>query len=161
MIAAAAVSATLIVSPQLLARLEARAEAQVRRRHRRRVARRLERAARATAVRAVLAARSQIGVPYVWGAESPGWGFDCSGLVQWAYSRVGVLLPRTTWMQRYSGKWASLFALRPGDLVFAEGGGHVGMYVGGGNVIQAPYTGTTVEVTPLADFGAEYARRIT
>lgn len=109
---------------------------------------------------AVHAAESQLGVPYVWGAESPGWGFDCSGLVQWAWGRAGVWIPRTTWSQTYSGIAVSLRHLYPGDLVFAEGGGHVGLYIGGGVVIAAPHTGAFVSRQPLSWFGAEWARRI-
>jgi peptidoglycan DL-endopeptidase CwlO len=109
--------------------------------------------------RAVRSALGQLGTPYVWGGAAPG-GFDCSGLVQWAYRQVGVFLPRTTWSQSSVGRYVSLAALRAGDLVFANGGEHVGLYIGGGRVVQAPYTGTVVQVTPISLFGAEYARRV-
>ena len=112
------------------------------------------------ALAAVTAARRELGTPYVWGGSAPG-GFDCSGLVQWAYRQAGILLPRTTYSQRYAGRWAPLNRLHPGDLVFADGGGHVGLYAGGGLVIQAPYTGTVVQLSPLGVFGAEFARRVT
>ena len=108
---------------------------------------------------AVAAARRELGTPYVWGGAAPG-GFDCSGLVQWVYRQAGVFLPRTTWSQRYAGRWAPLDRLHPGDLVFSNGGEHVGLYIGGGEVIQAPYTGTVVQVSPLYAFGAEFARRV-
>lgn len=104
------------------------------------------------AARAVAAAESQIGVPYVWGGESPGRGFDCSGLVQWAWGVAGVGLPRTAAAQYDAIPHIPLSDLEPGDLVFwAYGGGvsHVGMYVGGGNVVDAPQTGQDVQIQPI------------
>jgi cell wall-associated NlpC family hydrolase len=100
------------------------------------------------AARAVAAAESQIGVPYQWGGESPGAGFDCSGLTQWAWGVAGVGLPRTAAAQYGSVAHIPLSALEPGDLVFWGFGGvdHVGMYVGGGAVVHAPSTGETVRI---------------
>lgn len=156
----AAVSASAVVawSPGAADRLLVRAvHAQAMRRvHRQRVAR----WRRLLPGRAVAAAMSQLGVPYVWGAEQPGAGFDCSGLVQWAYQRAGGWLPRTTWAQTLVGHAVALTGLRPGDLVFAEGGAHVGLYVGRGLVLNAPYTGAVVSTVPLASFGGEWARRV-
>lgn len=106
----------------------------------------------------IAAALTQLGVPYRWGMETPGVGFDCSGLVQWAFAQAGVELPRTTSQQILSGVPVDRVEdVRPGDLVFTRSvrsgqaidGGHVAIYVGGGQVIVAPRTGDVVEVRPL------------
>lgn len=103
----------------------------------------------ARAAAAVAAARSALGRPYVWGANGPA-GFDCSGLVQWSYARAGVQLPRTSQEQRYAGRQIPLSQARPGDLVvYRSDAGHVGMYVGGGQVIHAPYPGARVRYDPV------------
>jgi len=100
---------------------------------------------------AVMAAISQLGVPYVYGGESPGSGFDCSGLTQWSWGRAGLAIPRTSEAQWAGLPHVALTSLQPGDLIFTEGSspGHVVMYVGAGpygsdTVIQAPHTGTSV-----------------
>ena len=109
---------------------------------------------------AVQAAKSQLGVPYVFGGESAGTGFDCSGLVQWAWGQAGISIPRTTEVQWPSLKHVSLDALEPGDLLFylnLDGDNqvdHVVMYAGSGpygtdTVIQAPFTGSTVSYSPI------------
>ncbi|GAA5702381.1 hypothetical protein Save01_03198 [Streptomyces avermitilis] len=98
---------------------------------------------------AVAAARSALGRPYVWGANGPG-GFDCSGLMQWAYAQAGVGLPRTSQEQRYAGRQVPLSQAQPGDLVvYRSDAGHVGMYVGNGQVIHAPYPGAPVRYDPV------------
>lgn len=113
---------------------------------------------------AVQAAISQLGVPYVWGGEAPGVGFDCSGLTQWAWAQAGVSIPRTAASQYAVVPRVPLNALEPGDLLFyfnLDGDGivdHVVMYVGSGpfgsqTIIQAPETGETVSYAPLYTFG--------
>jgi peptidoglycan DL-endopeptidase CwlO len=98
--------------------------------------------------RAAALARRYLGVPYVWGGESPS-GFDCSGLVQYVYSRVGISVPRVTYAQWGAGPHVSRSALRPGDLVFFHGRGHVGIYLGGGRFIHSPHAGTTVRIDSM------------
>jgi cell wall-associated NlpC family hydrolase len=106
-------------------------------------------AASARAAAAVAAARSALGRPYVWGANGPS-GFDCSGLMQWAYAQAGVHLPRTSQEQRHAGRQIPLSQARPGDLVvYRSDAGHVGMYVGHGRVIHAPYPGAPVRYDPV------------
>lgn len=98
-----------------------------------------------------------LGVPYLWGGSTPS-GFDCSGLTQYCYRQIGVTIPRTSQSQYNAGQHidrASLDLLKPGDLVFfgTDGDGsmvhHVGMYVGDGNYVHAPYTGAVVRVDSL------------
>ena len=101
------------------------------------------------AAAAVAAAQSAIGKPYVWGANGPN-GFDCSGLMQWSYAQAGVSLPRTSQAQRYAGRQVPLSQARPGDLVTYRGdASHVGMYVGNGQVVHAPYPGAPVRYDPV------------
>lgn len=108
-----------------------------------------------SARKAVSAAESQIGVPYVWGGEMPGVGFDCSGLVQWAYKQGGVNLPRTSqamWTD-LRNKSIPMNQVQEGDLVFMGGSdgtanspGHVGMMISRNRLIQAPQTGQDVQI---------------
>jgi cell wall-associated NlpC family hydrolase len=95
---------------------------------------------------AIQAAESQLGVPYVWGGETPGVGFDCSGLVQWSFAQAGISLPRTSGAQYGATTHIPLADIEPGDLLFygADGSDHVAMYIGGGTMIEAPYTGAHV-----------------
>jgi cell wall-associated NlpC family hydrolase len=106
-------------------------------------------------------AMQELGTPYVWGGAAPG-GFDCSGLVMWAYAQVGVALPHSSYAQWGYGVPVSVDQLQPGDLVFFNGLGHVGMYIGGGQFIEAPHTGAFVQISNLADRMGDYvgARRI-
>lgn len=106
---------------------------------------------------------AQLGKPYVWGGTGPS-GFDCSGLVMMAYRSAGISLPRTTYEQVYAGQPVyDTGALAPGDLIFTEGSdpgpggapGHVGMYIGDGLVIDAPYTGRNIELTPLESWSSQ------
>lgn len=99
----------------------------------------------------VATAQKYLGVPYVWGGTSPK-GFDCSGLVQYVCRQNGISLPRTAASQRNAGKYVSRADLQPGDLVFFKSGGrvsHVGIYIGGGNMIHAPQTGDVVKVSSI------------
>ncbi|MFI2369711.1 NlpC/P60 family protein [Streptomyces sp. NPDC018833] len=101
------------------------------------------------AAAAALAARSAVGRPYVWGASGPT-GFDCSGLVQWSYAQAGVGLPRTSQAQANAGRRIPLSEARPGDIVTYRGdASHVGMYMGNGQVVHAPYPGAAVRYDPV------------
>jgi cell wall-associated NlpC family hydrolase len=97
---------------------------------------------------AVAYAEAQLGKPYVWGGAGP-YGFDCSGLVMMAWQAGGVDLPHFTGAQWADTYHITAAQLRPGDLVFSNGFGHVQLYVGHGEVIQAPYTGQVVSYAPL------------
>lgn len=112
-------------------------------------------------VRAVAYAKRFLGVPYQWGGSSPG-GFDCSGLVRYVYQRFGVDLPHSSYADFNLGRRVGRWGLKPGDLVFFSGLGHVGMYVGRGRFIHAPHTGTSVQISPLNQWGGSYvgARRL-
>jgi cell wall-associated NlpC family hydrolase len=104
-----------------------------------------------------------LGTPYVWGGASPG-GFDCSGLVAYAYGQMGVSLPHYTGALWNVGVPVSRGDLQPGDLVFFDGLGHVGIYVGGNSFIHAPHTGDVVKISAISGWYAETyvgARRVT
>jgi peptidoglycan DL-endopeptidase CwlO len=101
---------------------------------------------------AVAVAMQYLGVPYVWGGMSPS-GFDCSGLVAYVYAQVGVSLPHHAASMFGYGVPVSWSELQPGDLVFANGLGHMGMYVGGGNYIHAPHTGDVVRIASMSSRG--------
>ena len=100
-------------------------------------------------------AMQYLGTPYVWGGAAPG-GFDCSGFIMYVYAQVGVSLPHNAAMQYGSGSSVSKDELAPGDLVFFDGLGHNGMYIGGGQFIHSPHTGDVVKISSLSDYW--YAR---
>jgi cell wall-associated NlpC family hydrolase len=98
------------------------------------------------AAAAIAAAESVLGTPYVYGGASPQSGFDCSGLTMWAWAHAGVSLPHSSQMQYASLPHVDKADLQPGDLVFFYSPiHHVGLYVGGGMMIDAPHTGTVVQ----------------
>ena len=99
--------------------------------------------------KAVAFAYAQLGKPYQWGATGPG-SYDCSGLAQAAWASAGVSIPRTTYAQWAALPHISTSALEPGDLLYFDGVGHVAIYVGGGDIIDAPQTGQDVQKIPLA-----------
>jgi cell wall-associated NlpC family hydrolase len=115
-------------------------------------------------------ALAQLGKPYVYGGSGPN-AWDCSGLVQGAYLRIGLRLPRTTLEQVNVGRPIySTSQLQPGDLLFIPGSSgtpadpdHVGMYLGDGLLIQAPQTGEKVKLSPLSQWSGVIVamRRIT
>ena len=86
------------------------------------------------------------GVRYVYGGSSPRSGFDCSGFVRYVYAHFGVPLAHSSYAQFGRGRRVSRASLRPGDLVFFDGLGHVGIYIGNGRFIHAPHTGTRVRI---------------
>jgi peptidoglycan DL-endopeptidase CwlO len=109
-------------------------------------------------------AMQYLGVPYVWGGASPSTGFDCSGFVMYVFAQVGVYLPHHAASQYGYGTPVSQDQLAPGDLVFFDGLGHVGIYIGGGQFIHAPHTGDVVKISSLYEdwYSAAYvgARRV-
>jgi cell wall-associated NlpC family hydrolase len=125
----------------------------------------LKRAVPTLGERATRIALQAVGVPYQWGGASPGSGFDCSGLVLWAYGRLGVELPHSSYALFDLGRPVALNEMKPGDMVFFSGLGHMGLYIGRGRMVHAPRSGRLVEVVPLA--GSYYddrlvgARRVT
>ncbi len=106
---------------------------------------------------------AQLGKPYVYATAGPD-TFDCSGLVVYSYAAVGVSLPHSSYELWNAGVYVSKDQLQPGDLVFFDGLGHVGIYIGGGQFIHAPHTGDVVKISNLNDgwYAAMYvgARRI-
>jgi cell wall-associated NlpC family hydrolase len=99
--------------------------------------------------RVVQIAAGELGVPYRYGGSSPS-GFDCSGLVTYVYGKLGVRLPHNAAAQYAYGRAVDPRHLRPGDLVFFSGLGHVGLYIGRGRFIHAPQSGERVRVQSLA-----------
>jgi cell wall-associated NlpC family hydrolase len=91
---------------------------------------------------------------YRYGGSSPSTGFDCSGLMMWSWAQVGVGLPRTSRAQFASTQRISMSQIQPGDLVFyGSPVYHVGMYVGGGMMIDSPSTGKAVSIRPVGYVG--------
>jgi cell wall-associated NlpC family hydrolase len=92
-----------------------------------------------------------LGTPYRWGGATPATGFDCSGFIMFVFAQVGVSLPHNAAAQYGFGAPVSRSDLQPGDLVFFNGLGHNGIYVGGGSFIHSPHTGDVVKISSLSD----------
>ena len=116
----------------------------------------------AKAERVVAFAERQVGVPYRWGGISRRTGFDCSGLVYAAYRSIGRTLPHSTWGQMALGVSVGFRGLRPGDLVFTNGGGHVQLVVSKRAAVSAPHTGARVSYVSLRSLRGGFvgARRL-
>ena len=96
-----------------------------------------------------------LGVPYKWGGASPSTGFDCSGLTMFVYAQLGVSLPHYTGDQWQMGTAVSRSDLQPGDLLFFDGLGHEGMYIGNNQMIHAPHTGDVVKISSITGWYAQ------
>ncbi|MFF7750464.1 C40 family peptidase [Streptomyces sp. NPDC007971] len=115
--------------------------------------------ANGNAGKAISAALTQVGVPYVWGGEQEGKGFDCSGLMQWAFRSAGINLPRTSQSQMKVGVEVDKQHIQPGDLLFPEPG-HVMMAIGNGKLVEAPHTGLDVRVRSYSLGEIKAVRRV-
>jgi cell wall-associated NlpC family hydrolase len=108
-------------------------------------------------------AMQYLGTPYRWGGSSPSTGFDCSGFVMYVFGQVGVSLPHSTYAIYGMGMPVSRGELQPGDLVFFNGLGHMGIYIGGNQMIHSPHTGDVVKISSLSGWYASTyvgARRV-
>jgi cell wall-associated NlpC family hydrolase len=107
-------------------------------------------------------ARRMIGVPYSYGGSTPR-GFDCSGFTSYVYRHFGISVSRTSYSQFRDGIRVARSGLKPGDLVFFHGLGHVGLYIGHGRFIHSPRRGTRVRIDPMSGWYAsryDGARRL-
>ena len=115
--------------------------------------------------RAAKIALRAVGIPYRWGGASPASGFDCSGLVYWAYGRVGIEVPHSSYGLYGEGRYVVRSRMKAGDVLFFSGLGHVGLYLGHGRMVHAPQSGRRVEVVRLghSHYGSRLvgARRVT
>jgi cell wall-associated NlpC family hydrolase len=102
------------------------------------------------AARAVALAKTQLGVPYLWAGDDPSTGFDCSGLLEWAWRGVGKVLPHSAELMYQVTRRMAVADLQPGDFIFYGSPiHHVSMYVGGGQMIEAPHTGAFVRIASI------------
>jgi peptidoglycan DL-endopeptidase CwlO len=107
----------------------------------------------------VQAALTQIGTPYAWGGAAPG-GFDCSGLVMWAFQQAGIALPHSSQALAQGGQPVSLGDLQPGDvLTFYSDASHAGIYIGDGMMVHSSTFGQPVRVVPMESSGPIYDAR--
>lgn len=120
--------------------------------------RKLKRRKRTLGERAARIALRAVGVPYRWGGTSPSSGFDCSGLIYWAYGELGVEVPHSSYALAETGRRVGTSHLKPGDVLVFSGYGHVGLYLGRGRMVHAPHSGTLVQVVQLD--GSNYGSRI-
>ena len=111
-----------------------------------------------TGERAAKIALEAVGIPYRWGGMSPTTGFDCSGLVRWAYGRVGIEVPHNSYALWATGREVERSRMAAGDVLVFSGFGHVGLYLGGGRMVHAPQTGRHVETVELAS--SNYGSRL-
>jgi peptidoglycan DL-endopeptidase CwlO len=108
---------------------------------------------------AVQAALTQVGAPYSWGGAAPG-GFDCSGLVMWAFQQAGIALPHSSQALAHGGQPVSLSDLQPGDvLTFYSDASHAGLYIGDGLMVHSSTYGVPVRVVPMNSSGPIYDAR--
>jgi cell wall-associated NlpC family hydrolase len=108
---------------------------------------------------AVQAALTQVGTPYSWGGAAPG-GFDCSGLVMWAFQQAGIALPHSSQALAHGGQPVSLSDLQPGDvLTFYSDASHAGLYIGDGLMVHSSTFGVPVRVVPMNSSGPIYDAR--
>ena len=108
---------------------------------------------------AVQAALTQVGAPYSWGGAAPG-GFDCSGLVMWAFRQAGIALPHSSQALAHGGQPVSLSELQPGDvLTFYSDASHAGIYIGDGLMVHSSTYGVPVRVVPMSSSGPIYDAR--
>jgi cell wall-associated NlpC family hydrolase len=108
---------------------------------------------------AVQAALTQVGTPYSWGGAAPG-GFDCSGLVMWAFQQAGIALPHSSQALAHGGQAVSLSDLQPGDvLTFYSDASHAGLYIGDGLMVHSSTYGVPVRVVPMNSSGPIYDAR--
>jgi murein DD-endopeptidase len=108
--------------------------------------------------RAAAIALRAVGVPYRWGGSSPASGFDCSGLVYWAYGKLGVEVPHSSYALYALGRRVARARMKPGDVLFFSGLGHVGLYLGRGRMVHAPQSGRLVEIVTLGR--SHYGQRL-
>lgn len=102
---------------------------------------------------------TQIGTPYAWGGAGPG-GFDCSGLVMWAFQQAGIALPHSSQALAHGGQPVALSDLQPGDvLTFYSDASHAGIYIGDGLMVHSSTFGQPVRVVPMTSSGPIYDAR--
>lgn len=113
---------------------------------------------------AVKEAMKYLGMPYQWGGSNPRTSFDCSGLIQYVYGRLGVKLPRVSNQQARAGRAVGRGQARPGDLIWWDnssrnvGADHIGIYIGNGQYLDAPSRGRTIGIRNLGNRAANFTR---